>query len=269
MRASFEQYQQQYAHFAALTRQDGILEIRLHRGGGACVFDGAMHAQLGDLFADVGSDRDTRIVILTATGDRFLDHHDMDMAVMKDFMPYTAAMHLPLIPESQRLIQNFLDIEVPVIAAVNGPVSVHAEIPVTADVVLAADTVHFSDPFHFINGIVPGDGVQIIWPMLIGPTRAKYFLLTGQQISSREALQLGFVNEVLPAAQLRGRAWTIARQLAVQPDVTLRATRMLFTRSYKRALADDFSLGAALEGLGATHHWPLQLREPDSGAPEK
>ncbi len=264
MRATFEEYKQRYAHFAALTREDGILEARLHKDGGPCVFDGAMHAQMGDFFSDIGSDRETRIIILTATGDRFLSHHDMDMSVMKDFMPYTAAMHLPLIPESQRLIQNFLEIEVPVIAAVNGPVSVHAEIPVMADIVLASDTASFSDPFHFNNGIVPGDGVQIIWPMLLGPTRAKYFLLTGQPISSREANQLGFVNEVLPRDRLSARAWKLARQLARQPDVTLRATRLLFTRSYKRALADDFNLGAALEGLGATHHWPLSLRDPDT-----
>jgi enoyl-CoA hydratase/carnithine racemase len=259
MRVTFEEYSGRYKAFAELTRRDGILEVRLHHADGVCVFDGTMHAELGDLFADIGTDRGNRVVILTATGDRFLDHRDMDMSVMKDFMPYTAQMHLPLIPESARLLQNFLDIEVPIIAAVNGPVSVHAEIPVMANVVLAAEHAEFSDGFHFINGIVPGDGAQIVWPLLMGLNRAQYFLLTGQKISSQEAVRIGFVNEVMPLPLLRERAWTLARTLAAQPDVTLRATRLLFTRAFKRALADDLTLGSALEGLGATHHWPLKL----------
>jgi len=259
MRVNFEEYSERYKGFATLIRVDGILEVRLHHADAVCVFDGTMHAELGELFADVGSDRGNRVIILTATGDRFLDHRDMDMSVMKDFMPYTAQMHMPLIPESARLLQSFLDIEVPVVAAVNGPISVHAELPVMADVVLAAEHAEFSDGFHFVNGIVPGDGAQIIWPLLMGINRAHYFLLTGQRISSREALGIGFVNEVLPLPLLRERAWALARKLTEQPDVTLRATRLLFTRTFKRALADELTLGSALEGLGATHHWPLKL----------
>lgn len=168
MRATFDQYAERYKGIAALLREDGILQIRLHTNDGPCVFDGVMHAELGELFADVGSDRGNRVVIFTATGDRFMQANDMDVKAMEPYLPYTAALHLPLIPESARLLESFLNIEVPVIAAVNGPISVHAEIPVLADIVLASDDAWFSDSFHFINGVVPGDGAQVIWPMMMG-----------------------------------------------------------------------------------------------------
>jgi enoyl-CoA hydratase/carnithine racemase len=259
MRANLNEYAKRYSSFAHLSRQDGILEVRLHTNDGPSIFDGAMHAGLGDLFGDIGSDRETRIIILTATGDRFLKATDMDVKAMEPFLPYTAALHLPLMPESHRLIENFLNIEVPVISAVNGPASVHAEIPVLADVVLASEDSYFSDSFHFINGIVPGDGVQVIWPMLMGLSRARYFLITGEHISAADAKAIGFVNEVLPAANLMERARSIARAMLRQPDVTLRATRFLFTRALKQAIGNDLSVGLALEGLGNSNHWPLQL----------
>jgi enoyl-CoA hydratase/carnithine racemase len=259
MRATFEEYQARYADFAVLSRDEGLLEIRLHRDNGPCVFDGHIHGALGDLFEDVGSDPANRTIILTATGDRFLLASDMDMSVMEAFLPYTANLHLRTMPESMRLIENFLKIEVPVIAAINGPVTVHAEIPVLADIVLASQDCYLADPFHFRNGIVPGDGVQVIWPIMMGLNRARHFLLTGSPITSQKAEEIGFVNEVLPGADLMARAREIGRSFLRQPDVTLRATRMLFTRTLKRAISEDLPFGLALEGLGNSNHWPLAI----------
>lgn len=261
MRATFEEYAARYAGFARLERDgNGLLTITLHNNGGHCVFDGRMHAELGDLFEDVGSDRGNRLIILTATGDRFMLASDMDMSVMEPFLPYTAEMHLPLVPESMRLIENYLRIEVPVIAAINGPVTVHAEIPVLSDIVLATPDTYFADPFHFRNGIVPGDGVQVIWPIMMGLNRARHFLLTGEAISSEEARTIGFVNEVLPGEKLMERARMLALSILDQPDVTLRATRILFTRTLKRAIAEDLPLGLAVEGLGNINHWPVKMK---------
>ena len=261
MRSTFDEYTKRYESFALLTRSDdGILEIRLHKDGGPAVFDGAIHCMLGDLFEDVGSDTANRIIIFTATGDRFLMTNDMDMSVMEEFLPYTPAMHSHTMPESMRLIENYLKIEVPVIAAVNGPVTTHAEIPVLSDIVLASDDAYFADTFHFQNGIVPGDGVQVIWPIMMGLNRARYFLLTAEKISAAEGHRLGFVNEVLPTDKLMDRAYELARLLIQQPDVTLRGTRYLFTRTLKRAIAEDLPFGLAVEGLGNIHHWPLSLK---------
>ena len=169
-------------------------------------------------------------------------------------------MHLPTMPESIRLIENFLRIEVPVISVINGPATVHAEIPVMADIVLASEDACFADPFHFRNGIVPGDGVQVIWPILMGLNRARHFLITGQEISAEHALQIGFVNEVLPREAMMDRAREIAASMLEQPDVTLRATRMIFARNLLKAIREDLPLGLALEGLGNVNHWPTTLK---------
>lgn len=261
MRVTYDEYRKRYENFAILTRsEDGILEIRLHKEGGAAVFDGPIHGLLGDLFEDVGSDPANRVIIFTATGDRFLMSSDMDMSIMKDYLPYTPAMHSHTMPESMRLIENYLKIEVPVIAAINGPVTTHAEIPVLSDIVLASDDTYFADTFHFQNGVVPGDGVQIIWPIMMGLNRARYFLLTAERISAAEGKQLGFVNEVLSSEALMPRAHALARLLLEQPDVTLRGTRFLFTRTLKKAIAEDLPFGLAVEGLGNIHHWPLSLK---------
>lgn len=259
MRADFETYSAAYADFAYLDRRDGLLEVRLHSNDRPCVFDGPMHGRLGDLFSDIGSDAGNRVIILTATGDRFMVASDMDTSAFEATHPYTPEMHLHFVPESMRLIQTYLDIEVPVIAAINGPISVHAEIPVLSDIVLASDDCHFSDPFHFKNHIVPGDGVQVIWPIMMGLNRARHFLLTAAQVSAQEAHTIGFVNEVLSRDALMTRARELGRQLLDVPDTTLRATRVLFTRTLKRAIMEDLPLGLAMEGLGNVNYWPRKL----------
>lgn len=77
------------------------------------------------------------------------------------------------------------------IGAVNGPAHMHAELVVLSNIVVASETASFQDAPHFANGVVPGDGVHIVWPMLLGPTRGSYFLLTNEIIDARQALELG------------------------------------------------------------------------------
>jgi enoyl-CoA hydratase/carnithine racemase len=256
MKATFDEYVKNYSSFAHIRREEGILEVRLHTDDGVLKFDGDVHRELAHLFTDIGQDTENRVIILTGTGDRWMDLPDA--VDMSGFLPWTPAKYAPLFAETWRLIWNLLEIEIPVIAAVNGPAPVHAELAALADVVIAADTASFSDSFHFVNGIVPGDGVQIVWPHVLGPTRARYFLLFGEVIDAAEAKRLGIVNEVVPAADLPHRAWELARELTSKPDVTLRNVRILFTQDIKRKVADQLPLGAALEGLGHINYWPGQ-----------
>ena len=144
---------------------------------------------------------------------------------------------------------NLLEIEVPIIAAVNGPALVHAEIPLLSDIVLAAESAEFQDAPHFPRGTVPGDGVHVVWPLLLGPNRGRYFLLTGQKLSAQEALALGVVSEVLPKDLLMARAWELAEQLSQQSTLALRYSRVVLTLHLKRLLQDMLGYGLAVEGL--------------------
>jgi enoyl-CoA hydratase/carnithine racemase len=151
--------------------------------------------------------------------------------------------------EGRRLLQCLLDVPVPMIAAVNGPAHVHAEIAVLCDIVLAAETAEFQDVAHFSGfQVVPGDGSHLVWPLLLGHNRGKYFLLTGQKLSAREAQALGVVNEVLPAAELLPRARALAAELARRSPVTLRYTRVALNMLLRTVMQDGVSHGLALEG---------------------
>jgi len=250
MRTTFDTYSTAYRH-VAMRREDGILELRLHSDGGPLVWGSSPHTELGHCFADVGSDPENRIVILTGTGGEFLAK--LDTSWVGEMTP---AKWDRIYTNGKRLLMNLLEIEVPVIGVLNGPAKVHAELAVLSDIVLAADHAYVQDAPHFRAGTVPSDGVHIVWPMLLGPNRGRHFLLTGRKISAAEALELGVVAEVHPQDRVLARAWELARELARQPDTTLRYTRVALTQRFKRALLDDLGYGLALEGLGAYQSWP-------------
>jgi len=247
----FESYAHQFEHAALERDRAGVLELRLHTDGGPLVWGDAAHSELPSIFTAVAADPDNRVVILTGTGDRFIaDLDDSWVGAM------TPAKWSKIYSHGRRLLQRLLEIEVPVVGVLNGPATIHAELAVLSDIVLAAEDTYLSDAPHFRYGTVPGDGVHVIWPMLLGPNRARYFLLTGQRLAADEALRLGVVNEVLATDELLPRARTLAAELARQPDTVLRYTRDVLTQSIRRALHDGLSYGLAMEGLGAFESWP-------------
>ena len=246
--SSYDDYCGKYRNIA-FERRGGVVRMRLHTDGGSLTWgssEGSTHAQLSDAFHDLACDPDLRALILTGTGDVFCT----ELNPRENPSTITATNWARLMREGRELLLRLLDVEVPVIAAVNGPVHIHSELPALADIVLAAETAEFADRVHFSYGIVPGDGVHVIWPMLLGPNRARHFLLTGSAIGAREAQVLGIVAEVLPAAQLQERAWALGASFERKPMIALRNTRLALTRRLRRELNDDLDLGLALEGLG-------------------
>ncbi|MEP2374414.1 enoyl-CoA hydratase/isomerase family protein [Ilumatobacter sp.] len=232
---------------AELARDDaGVLEITLHSTGDSLMWGARPHQELAELFAAVAADRDNRCVIVTGSGDRFIDFTGAsEMAAAGG----PAGAGGRILWEGKRLINNYLDIDVPVIAAVNGPARAHSEIAVLADIVLASETASFEDGPHFPAGLVPGDSMQVIWPLLLGPNRGRYFLLTGQVIGANEALDMGVVGEVLPPDELLPRARELAAMLAARDKHLLRFTRHVLTHRLKKQILDELEMGLALEGL--------------------
>jgi enoyl-CoA hydratase/carnithine racemase len=241
----FDDYREKYSHIR-MERQDGILQITLHTDGGVLKWSGPSHEQLGYAFADIARDHENRVVIMTGTGDAFCA--EIDMSGIGRFTP---EMWDHVYKDGKHLLMNLLDIEVPIIAAVNGPALIHAEIAVLSDVVIASENTEFQDAPHFPSGLVPGDGVHIVWPLLLGINRGRYFLLTGQKLSAREAQTLGVVNEVVPREQLLSRAREIAGEIVKRPTLATRYARVALTQQLKRAMLDNLGYGLALEGLGA------------------
>ena len=254
MMVKFEDYAAKYRHFR-MERNDGILQVTFHTNGGPLRWSEGAHRECGYAFADIGADPDNKLVILTGSGNSFCS--EMDIESFGDLG--TPQGWNTIYWRGKRMLLNLLDIEVPIIAAVNGPALIHAELALLGDIILAADTAEFQDAPHFKNGVVPGDGAHIIWPLLLGINRARYFLLTGQKLTAQEALDLGVINEILPHNQLLPRAWELAEELVKQPPLTLRYTRVILTFQLKRIMQDMLGYGLALEGMGV-----LDLSSTDS-----
>ena len=221
----------------------GILTLRLHSNGGPVVYRSAHHHDWAHAFLDIAADRENRVVILTGTGDAFINESDWDKPIVN------AEIWEQINWEAKRVLNTLLDIDVPIIGAVNGTATIHAELAVLSDITLASETATFQDAAHIPYQSVPGDGVHIVWQELLGSNRGRYFLLTSQTLSANEALDLGVVNEVLPAERLMGRAMELAEQLAALPTLTLRYTRIAFTQRWKRLMHENLGYGLALEGL--------------------
>ena len=248
--ATFDEYRNQYKH-VQMERRNGILQLTLHTDGKTLHWGEGPHSELGKCFYDVGSDPENRAVIITGTEDKFIARY-----AREGQWEITPQLWDHIYWDAKKLLMNHLDIEVPMIAAVNGPATIHAELAVLCDIVLASDDAVFQDAPHFPNGIVPGDGVHIVWPLLLGANRGRYFLLTGQKLSAQEALTLGVVNEVMPREQLLGRAWELAEMVSKQPPLTVRYARVALTQQLKKLMLDNLGYGLALEGLGAQEYWP-------------
>lgn len=244
--ADFSSYGARYKTIR-MKREDGILEVAIHHEGGPAVWaasKGDIHEELGDAFYQIGRDPENKLIIFTGTGDEFL----VRTAFGDDEI--NTAYWDRIYKEGKDLLQNLLEIEAPIIGAVNGPAHVHAELVTMSDIVIASERATFADKAHVPGGTVAGDGVHVWWPMLLGPNRARHFLLTGAEIAADEAKQLGFVAEVTRHGAVLDRAWAIARELATKNVLTLRYTRAATVQHIKRRMLDDLGYGLMLEGMG-------------------
>jgi enoyl-CoA hydratase/carnithine racemase len=134
---------------------------------------------------------------------------------------------------------------------VNGPARLHSEYILLADIVLATPSTVFQDKPQFEFGIVPADGVHLLWQEVIGTIRGRYFILTRQELDARTAKEWGAVNEIVATDRLLVRAREIAETLAKLPPLTTRYTRIAMTQKLRRIIDEGVTLGLALEGISA------------------
>ncbi|NMP27572.1 enoyl-CoA hydratase/isomerase family protein [Rahnella sp. SAP-1] len=244
--STFETYRNAFSNARLTRKPNGVLEVKFHTDGEKLVFDGHTHEQFVALFHAIGEDRENRAVILTGSGDAFMD------AISPEGFDFFSPLGFDkILREGRKVLSNILDIEVPMITALNGPVLLHSEYALLTDIVLATPETVFQDKPHFEFGIVPGDGVHILWPEVIGSIRGRYFLLTRQVLDAQTAKEWGVVNEIVNADQLLARAHEIADGIAALPPLTSRYTRIALTQRLKRLIEEGTGYGLALEGISA------------------
>jgi enoyl-CoA hydratase/carnithine racemase len=216
-----------YENFSLTRTAAGVLTVRLHTNGGPITFTGATHSQFPRVLEDIAFDRDNQVMVLTGTGDSFM--------------------------AGRRIVQRLVDLEMPIVAAVNGSASVHSEYALLADVVIASDTTVFSDFPHPAFGIVPGDGMHIAWEEVLGLNRARHLIMTGGSFTAQQALEWGAVAEVTAQNQVLPRAQDLAETMAARPQLLNRYLAVALRQRLSQRMAEGTALGLALESLTAAN----------------
>jgi len=225
-------------------RDGDVLRITIDRPGNDLnAVDGSLHDEFARLFRELRREHEARAVLLTGHGRAFSAGGDFAWFPTLRSVDVLADLHR----DAKQLIWDLLDVDLPIVCALNGPaVGLGASIALLCDVIVMAETATLADP-HVRVGIVAGDGGAAIWPLLVGPARAKQYLLTGDPVSAAEAERIGLVNEVVPAASLEARALHWAERLAAGAPLALRYTKQAVNAQVKRALLESFDLSTALE----------------------
>lgn len=234
---SLSEYRSRFEPHFRLARRDGVLTIRTHRHGQPARWSRGLLNAWHLLLREVGADRDNEVVVITGTGASWLAGVDAE-----SFATPVPERRGDLVDEQYndgvRILERLvLDLDVPTIAAVNGP-GPRLELPLLCDLTLCAPDVVFGDG-NFRVGSVPGDGMYLALRELAGVKRANHVVYTGQGIAAEEARRVGIVNEVLPRAELLPRALELAGEIMARPRTVRRLTHGIVTRTWQRRIVTE------------------------------
>lgn len=224
-----------YSHYQCLEvkREDGVAVVALNRPEALNAVNQRLHRELATIFADLGDDPQVKAAVLTGAGRAFCAGGDIKWMQARQHNPTFVK---GAIKEARKILEDILNLEVPLIAAVNGPaIGLGATLALFCDIIIASEKARFGDP-HVRVGIVAGDGGAVIWPHLVGVARAKELLMTGAIIDAREADRIGLVNRVVPHEDLMPTALELAKRLARGPTMAISWTKQAINKHLKESL---------------------------------
>jgi enoyl-CoA hydratase len=226
----------------------GVLRIVMSNPGKLNAADAVMHRELAEIWRDVDADPDTRCAILTGEGTAFSAGGDFEMiqGIVDDFEVRTRSMR-----EARDIVMNLIDCQTPVISAMRG-VAVGAGLVcgLLADVSIATPDCRIIDG-HTRLGVAAGDHAAIVWPLLCGMAKAKYYLLLCEQVSGEEAERIGLISLTCEEAELQAKSLEVARKLAAGAQTALRWTKSSLN-NWLRMAGPAFDASLAYEMLGFT-----------------
>lgn len=236
---------QDYEQLLVERRDHGIVLITINRPDKYNAADETMHSELARVWTDVSADPDTRVAVVTGAGKAFSAGGDLAM-VQRMTGNYDRVTHM--LSEMSDLVYNLVSCEKPVISAING-VAVGAGLVVAllADISICADDARLGDG-HVKLGVAAGDHAAIVWPLLAGMAKARYYLMTGEMVTGAEAERIGLVSKVVPRAEVLDEALRVAGGLATGAQPAIRYTKRALN-SWLRTAAPIFDQSAAYEML--------------------
>jgi enoyl-CoA hydratase len=238
-----------YRHLLFERKPDGVLLVTINRPDVLNATNARLHWELTQVWLTIDADPGTRVAVVTGAGKAFSAGGDMTLV---EEMAGNADAVARTMREAADLVYNIVNLDKPVVSAING-VAVGAGLVVAllADVSVIAETARLTDG-HARLGVVAGDHAAIIWPLLCGMAKAKYYLLTADFLDGREAERIGLVSLAVPGADVLGKALEIATGLARGSQPAIRWTKRALN-NWLRQAGPIFDQSLALEMLTFMH----------------
>ncbi|MBS9534719.1 enoyl-CoA hydratase/isomerase family protein [Mycobacterium sp. M1] len=234
-----------YRQLTFTRRANGVLLITIDRPEKYNAADEEMHGELARVWNDVSADPETRVAVITGAGKAFSAGGDLAM-VERMAGDYDRVTHM--LKEMSDMVYGIINCEKPIVSAINGvAVGAGTVAALLADVAIVAEDAKIGDG-HVKLGVAAGDHAAIIWPLLAGMAKARYYLLTGEMITGAEAERIGMVAKALPREQVLDEALRVADVLATGAQQAIRLTKRALN-NWLRSAGPTFDQSAAYEML--------------------
>lgn len=227
-------------------RDDGVLWITFNRPDVLNAADARLHTEMVALWETIERDPEVRAAVVTGSGRAFSAGGDLKMVenAYRDFDEI-----IRILDEARDLVYNMLRCSKPVVSAINGPaVGAGLVVALLADISIAAESARLADG-HVRMGVAAGDHSAIIWPLLCGMAKAKYYLMTSDFLSGKEAERIGLVSLCVPDEELLSKAQSVASDLANGPRHAIKYTKRALNQWILQA-GPIFDHSLALEMMG-------------------
>ncbi len=227
-------------------RPPDILWMTLNRPEVLNAANARMHMELTEIWHTIERDPTVRVAVVTGAGQSFSAGGDFSL-IEDTYNNYDEVVRV--LNEARDLVYNMLRCSKPIISAINGPaVGAGLVVALLADISIAAENARLGDG-HVRLGVAPGDHAAIIWPLLCGMAKAKYYLMTGDFVTGREAERMGLVSRCVPDDEVHDVAMETAIKLAKGPRHAIKFTKRVLNQWLFQA-APIFDHSLALEMLG-------------------
>jgi len=235
-----------YQHILFERREHGIVWLTLNRPEALNAADRRLHTELVEVWRTLDRDPEARVAVVTGAGRAFSAGGDLGMVENAYRNPEEIGR---ILDEARDLVYNMLRCDKPIVSAINGPaVGAGLVVGLLADISIAAENARLGDG-HVRMGVAAGDHAAIVWPLLVGMAKAKYYLLTAEFVDGKEAERIGLVSLCVPDDELLARAQAIAVKLATGPRHAIRYTKRALNQWLLQA-GPIFDHSLALEMLG-------------------
>ena len=244
----------EFDFFEVVIGEDGVAVVKMNDPDKLNAVGPHNHWQLEDIWLKLGRDERIKVIVLTGAGKAFSAGGDIKKMAERAQTEYGLKYALRVPINTLRMWEQILMTPQPIIAAVNGDaIGLGTSLFVFCDMSIVAEDAKLGDT-HVRVGLVAGDGGSVMWPLLIGPQRAKEYLMRGKLLSGKKAEEIGLVNYAFPREEVLDEALKIAREIAGQPIWAVRWSKASVNKQLKAQLNLIGELSIAYEAMTMLTH---------------